>query len=138
MHPKHHQDWIVLADQRMRDAEALLQHRPESTAASYLAGYAVENSLKAYLLLQGEKRTGHDLRSLTRDAQLRFKSQPAQGWFLDQWTVHWRYIPDIDTLPHPPNNVSKPLAEYTDMYVRSIGAKSKNRLGGSVHEPRRT
>ena len=39
--------WTNAADERSRDAETILQYRPELAGAIYMAGYIIELNLKA-------------------------------------------------------------------------------------------
>ena len=47
--PQTYQDWRETAMERAADADAMLPERKESIGSVYMAGYAVECMLKAYL-----------------------------------------------------------------------------------------
>ena len=69
------------------------QHR--KVGAVYMAGYAVECALKAYLQYKGIARPsglqGHNLSGLLKAAQLSFGDVPQGSFFFQYWTVDLRY-----------------------------------------------
>ncbi|WP_013320549.1 HEPN domain-containing protein [Gloeothece verrucosa] len=49
MSPNTYQEWLNVALERIADAEAIHKHNPNAIGAVYMAGYAIECSLKALL-----------------------------------------------------------------------------------------
>jgi hypothetical protein len=100
MSPNTAQDWIAIAQERAADAEAMKTSRCTSVGSVYMAGYAIECSLKA--LLQ-TKRTpfpkhgneGHNLRGLWEASNFRLSdlndSKGTKAFFLQDWNTALRY-----------------------------------------------
>lgn len=99
--PNKPEEWMDVAQERQRDAQVLLSGRPASPlGAVYMAGYAIECSLKALLRAQNQRfptsgAAGHDLRQLWETARLRLSdlSDPSgtKAFFIEQWTTDLRY-----------------------------------------------
>ena len=112
MNPTTAQGWAAVARERQSDARALSKQRAESVGAAYLAGYAIECALKAYLQRAGipfpkAGREGHNLRGLwhASDFQLRDLADHAgtKGYFINCWSTDLRYetsIPSIAAAEH--------------------------------------
>jgi hypothetical protein len=92
--------WRELAQERARDAEALEDGRPDTAGPVYMAGYAIECSLKAYLHERGiafptSGREGHNLRGLWEAAGFRLKDlkdvQGAMTYYIEHWSTDLRY-----------------------------------------------
>lgn len=67
--PNHPQEWVNIARERLSDAQRLHSERENSVGSVYLAGYAVECIIKAYLRREGIRfpsrgREGHNIRDL--------------------------------------------------------------------------
>jgi len=99
-------DWIAVARERAADAEAMLPTRSLSAGPVYMAGYAVECSLKAYLHHRGRGfpkhgSGGHDLRNLWSAAGFRLSdlgdSEGEKTFYLEAWSTDLRYETDIST-----------------------------------------
>jgi HEPN domain-containing protein len=95
-----------VAQERAADAR-ILYDRGRSVAAVYLAGYAVECSLKAYLQRIGRGfptsgQAGHDLRELWRVCGFRLAvlgdSQGNRTYFVERWNTGLRYNDTLDTV----------------------------------------
>ena len=95
-----------MAQERAADAR-ILYDRGRSVAAVYLAGYAVECSLKAYLQRIGRGfptsgQAGHDLRELWRVCGFRLAalgdSQGNRTYFVERWNTGLRYNDTLDTV----------------------------------------
>lgn len=93
-------EWLAVARERGLDAGALLPARAQSVAPSYLAGYAVESALKAYLQSRGISRPssgpeGHNLRALWKSSGLRLSdlkdSDGSAAYFINDWDTRLRY-----------------------------------------------
>ncbi|MFO1429970.1 MAG: HEPN domain-containing protein [Candidatus Competibacteraceae bacterium] len=106
MSPTTSQEWIKIASERAADARALLEQRPRSIGTIYLAGYAVECTLKAYLQKYGipvptSGRGGHDLRNLWYQAGFRLAdlgdSAGAKSFFVTLWSTDLRYASRIES-----------------------------------------
>ncbi len=105
-------DWLEIANQRAIDAQAIHQHQLSSVGAVYMAGYAIECSLKALLQHQGieypkKGRQGHDLKNLWRSSPFQFSDlqddRGTQTFFLEQWNTQIlhqtlsTHIPQVDS-----------------------------------------
>jgi hypothetical protein len=97
--------WIRVANERAADARTLCAQN-RSVAAVYLAGYAVECSLKAYLQRVGRGfptsgPAGHDLRELWKVSRFRLAdlgdSQGNRTYFIERWNTGLRYNDTLDT-----------------------------------------
>jgi len=84
-----------------------LYNQGRSVAAVYLAGYAVECSLKAYLQRVGRRfptsgPAGHDLRELWKVSRFRLADLgDARGnrtFFIERWNTGLRYNDTLDTV----------------------------------------
>lgn len=106
MSPNSPQDWLNLARERAADADAIYKERPDSIAVVYLAGYAIECSLKALLQKQGisfpkSGREGHNLRGLWQASGLKLSDlkdeQGSKTFFLQNWNTDLRYEITLQT-----------------------------------------
>jgi HEPN domain len=93
-------EWSSLARERAADAEAMATVRVTSIGCVYMAGYAVECSLKAFLQSQGKSfptsgRDGHNLRKLWETSGFRLSdisdTAGAKAFFIAQWDTSLRY-----------------------------------------------
>ena len=100
MEPTTAEGWIAVANERAADAEAIEKDRPASVGSVYMAGYAVECSLKALLQKRGiptptSGSKGHNLHELWGASGLRLSKlkDPAgnQTFFLEDWDTALRY-----------------------------------------------
>jgi HEPN domain-containing protein len=100
MHPQTTEDWLFVAKERGADAEAIIKTRPDSVGSVYLAGYAVECSLKAYLRAAGipfptAGRGGHDLTALWRASGFSKRDiadiNGSKVFYLEGWSTGLRY-----------------------------------------------
>lgn len=100
MPPTAHDDWLAAARARAFDAQSLADTAPQSVGAVYLAGYAIECSLKAYLQRRGlpfptSGSQGHHLRGLWKQCgwplSMLQDRDGAQTFFLEHWTTDLRY-----------------------------------------------
>ena len=98
--------WIVIARERGADAAAMLPQRQDSTGPVYMAGYAIECALKAYLTDRGIARpaggrTGHDLRGLWKTSGFRLADlndpQGTKSFYVEGWSTDLRYRHRLDT-----------------------------------------
>ena len=94
------QDWLGVARERASDAEAILTNRPDSTGSVYLVGYAIECSLKAYLLSIGRPvptsgRAGHNITGMWDASGFRKRdigdTDGCKVFFLEDWDTSMRY-----------------------------------------------
>lgn len=92
--------WLDVARERGEDASAMLGKRKGSVGPVYMAGYAVESALKAYLQAKGISRPnsgplGHDIRGLWKASglQLRDIKDPKGDatFFFQGWNTALRY-----------------------------------------------
>jgi hypothetical protein len=102
MAPTSPQGWISLANERAADAEAINKERPNSVGCVYMAGYAIECSLKALLQSKGKEfpkhgREGHHLVGLWKKSGFKLSdledNKGNQTFFLEQdkWNTALRY-----------------------------------------------
>ncbi|NEO42085.1 MAG: HEPN domain-containing protein [Moorea sp. SIOASIH] len=93
-------DWIDIAKERTKDADAILKNRSQSIGAVYMAGYAIECSLKALLRYKNKPfpkhgNQGHNLRGLWEAAGLRLSDirdpTGAKTFFIENWDTSLRY-----------------------------------------------
>lgn len=98
--PDTHDEWIEVSLQRGEDADAMLPDRSHSTGPVYMAGYAVECMLKAYLQYFGIQfptsgSEGHDLRGLWDKSDLQLSDLRDQrghrAFFIRRWSTNMRY-----------------------------------------------
>ncbi len=100
MTPTTASDWVVVANERAADAVAIEKTRSNSIGYIYLAGYAIECSLKALLQRQGKPfpkhgQEGHNLRGLWEAAGFRLSdlsdANGAKTFFIEHWETALRY-----------------------------------------------
>jgi hypothetical protein len=100
MTPTTASDWLTVANERAADAEAMKISRCTSIGCIYMAGYAIECSLKA--LLQSSStpfprhgQEGHNLRGLWEASGFRLSdlsdSTGAKTFFIQNWDTALRY-----------------------------------------------
>ncbi|GAB4283940.1 MAG: hypothetical protein Fur0025_14290 [Oscillatoriaceae cyanobacterium] len=129
MEPTTADDWSAVAKERGADAEAIAKDRPTSVGSVYMAGYAIECSLKALLQKRGIPtpsfgRQGHNLHELWRASGLHFsdlKDEAGnQTFFLQDWDTSLRYYANFSEIEDITKGISiKKLIE---------GAKQLNRF----------
>ena len=99
------EDWTAVANQRAADAAAMLPQRADSVGPVYMAGYAVECALKAYLQRRGIPRprsgpAGHDLRGLWRASGFRLADlndeHGLKSFYIEAWSTDLRYAIRLD------------------------------------------
>ena len=107
MSPTTAQGWAAVATERQSDARALSEQRAESVGAAYLAGYAIECALKAYLQRAGIRfpkagREGHNLKGLWRASGFRLRDLAdhagTKGYFINCWSTDLRYETSIPAI----------------------------------------
>jgi hypothetical protein len=100
MSPDTWEDWRSVANERMMDARSLLLARANSVAPVYLAGYAIECSLKALLQRRGTGfptygSEGHNLRSLWASVGFTLGDISGAGgsgtYYIESWSTDLRY-----------------------------------------------
>ena len=106
MSPHTAETWLAVAKERATDAQAINKHRPTSVGAVYLAGYAIECSLKALLQKRGTEfpkhgREGHNLRNLWAASKFRLSDlrdvKGSKAFFIDKWDTALRYDADFES-----------------------------------------
>jgi hypothetical protein len=94
------EDWQERAVERGLDASAIVEKRPNSICAIYVAGYAVECSLKAYLASRKIKfstsgKSGHDIKGLWDSTGFRLSDiydiNGVKTYYISQWSTALRY-----------------------------------------------
>ncbi len=100
MVPSNPQEWIAIASERASDAEEIFKGKPNSVGSVYMAGYAIECSLKAYYKKQGKQpptsgRRGHNLKTMLKDCGHRLSDlrdgDGYKSFYLDSWSTDLRY-----------------------------------------------
>ncbi|MGL4501658.1 MAG: HEPN domain-containing protein [Planktothrix sp.] len=100
MQPTTVEDWIEIANNRAADAEAIRKVEETSVGSVYMAGYAIECSLKALLRSQNTPfpksgREGHNLKGLWDSCGFKLSDikdpTGAQTFFIDNWNTSLRY-----------------------------------------------
>jgi hypothetical protein len=101
--PSSAEQWVRVAAERGADADALVGTRGRSTGAIYLAGFAIECSLKAFLQINGipfpaSGRGGHNLKALWASCDFRLAdlgdSTGHRTFFVTDWSTDLRYSDD--------------------------------------------
>ncbi len=105
MDPSTPEEWLEIAGERAADAAAMLTSRQSSVGPVYMAGYAVECALKAYLQRRGRKwpkgKEGHDARGLWRASEFQLRDlkdrNGAKSFFVQDWSTNLRYRAQLGT-----------------------------------------
>lgn len=105
MEPQSPDEWMQIAEDRRHEARLIHKHKGVKSAigSAYLCGYGVECALKAHAKAEGKNviKT-HDLGNLLRNTQLTYRNLKSDSWFVDAWSVDWRYAVRVETLPKSP------------------------------------
>ena len=132
--PNSVEEWIAVANERASDARANLGTRPGSAGPVYMAGYAIECSLKALLRARGKPfptsgSGGHDLLGLWEAAGLRLSDlrdpSGARTFYIEQWSTDLRY----ETVPpaaFPAEDLLTGAGSLTG-WIQSLVKRSKAR-----------
>jgi hypothetical protein len=100
MQPNTLEDWLSVATARATDAVAILERHEQSIGPVYLVGYAIECSLKAYLMGAGIRfptsgRAGHDLTALWKASGFQKRDlddrDGSRAFYLETWDTSLRY-----------------------------------------------
>lgn len=100
MTPTTASDWLSVANERAADAETMKITRNTSVGCVYMAGYAIECSLKGLLQNLGTPfpkhgQEGHNLRRLWEASGFRLTdlsdSTGAKAFFIENWDTSLRY-----------------------------------------------
>jgi HEPN domain-containing protein len=134
--PGHAAEWLAVAGMRLREAKRLEEAGAGCVGSAYLAGYAIECSLKALLAQRGVPRPepgrdGHNLRTLWSSCDFALKDLSDQDgsklYFMSHWSTDLRYqarkntdIADADLL----NGASKILSRITT-HIRRNARRSR-------------
>jgi len=106
MAPHTPQEWLDTAKERAADADEVCKFRPTSVGSVYLAGYAIECSLKALLQKKGipfpsSGTQGHNLQALWKALGFQFSDikdkEGTQTFFLTDWSTDLRYETSLTT-----------------------------------------
>lgn len=98
--PDNDEAWLEVSQQRLGEARVLARVNACEVGSVYLAGYAVECALKAYLMSHGRRRPpggpgGHDLRSLWSSCRFALADLQDQSgetsYFVEHWCTDLRY-----------------------------------------------
>ena len=136
MEPTTAEGWIAVANERAADAEAIEKDRPASVGSVYMAGYAVECSLKALLQKRGiptptSGSKGHNLYELWRASGLKFSDlkDPAgnQTFFLEDWNTAWRYETNLPFKGHSAKDLVAGARQLSSFIQSKIRIRRKPR-----------
>lgn len=106
MEPSTAEDWMAIAYERLADAEAIFKERPASAGSVYMAGYAIECSLKALLHKRGiayprRGQEGHNLGGLWKASGFNMSDiqdrKGTKAFFIQEWSTDWRYEKSLAT-----------------------------------------
>ena len=106
MNPSTDKQWLEVARERASDAEAISKDKPKSVGAVYMAGYAIECSLKAFLQKQNKGfpkhgKEGHNLQKLWKSSQFRLgdfnDSKGSKTFFIQHWDTSLRYENELNS-----------------------------------------
>lgn len=101
--PASAQDWIYVANDRVSDAIAM-KNGKRLLGSIYMAGYAIECSLKALLCGRGDAfpssgGAGHDLSALWKASGFQLRNlndtNGAKAYFIEKWCTDLRYDLDL-------------------------------------------
>jgi hypothetical protein len=107
MSPNTAEEWLAVANQRLADAISIYKDQSNSIGSVYMAGYAIECSLKALLQKRGipypkSGQEGHNLKGLWKQSGFQLAdihdTKGAQTFFFVQWSTDLRYeteLPDL-------------------------------------------
>lgn len=135
--PDSYDAWIQVSLQRGEDAAAMLPDRSQSPGPVYMAGYAVECMLKAYLQRFGipfptSGSEGHDLRGLWDQSDLQLSDLKDQrghrAFFIQRWSTEMRYETEFPE-NHTPEDLVQAAKRLSGHLKTLIRRKSR-------HEPR--
>lgn len=103
--PANKEAWLDVAKARASDAKTLVESDSCTIAATYMAGYVVESTLKAYCSHLGKSskgwgRAGHNLKLIWKKSGLRLSDlQDKDGtcaFFVQEWSTDLRYCSEDD------------------------------------------
>lgn len=129
--PSAFREWKNVSQERANDADAMLSNRSKSSGPPYMAGYAVECILKAWLerLDKGVPKSGskgHDLKALWKKLGLRLKDLADQrghkAFFLQQWSTDMRYETTL-----PENHSAQDLVQAAQQISRQVRTLMRRR-----------
>jgi len=137
MEPTSAQEWLEVANERAQDAEGLFEKRPESVGSVYLAGYAIECSLKGYLQTLGRRiprdpQTGHNLAGLWSASGFRLSDvgdrDGSRAFFIQRWGTYLRYEAELTTEGLPAQTLlagAKSLTGWIQTRVRRSASRRR-------------
>ncbi len=129
IYPDKWEDWLNIATERSKDADKLSE-RDNRAGSIYMAGYAIECSLKAYLKKTGKRfpaagSAGHNLKELWRASGFRLKDlRDDKGeitFYIEEWSTDLRYAGEY-SFPAQPEVLlqgAKNLVGRIQAYVRN-------------------
>ena len=126
--PDSPEQWRATSLERGEDADAMLPERSGSSGPVYMAGYAIECMLKAYLQQAGisfptSGEAGHNLRGLWKQAGLQLSDlgdkRGHRTFFIQHWSTDMRYWTDA-----PQNHTSDQLVQA----AKQIAGNLQNRM----------
>jgi len=97
------EDWLDVAADRASDADSMVKGQ-RILGSVYMAGYAIECSLKAFLRRRGDRfptsgRDGHNLHALWKASEFRLSdmndTNGAKTYFIKEWSTDLRYALEL-------------------------------------------
>lgn len=127
--PDSPEQWRATSLERGEDADAMLPDRSQSAGPVYMAGYAIECMLKAYLQQEGIQfstsgRKGHDLRGLWKQAGLQLSDLGDKNgnrvFFVEDWSTDMRYQTEA-----PKNRMPKELVKAAKQIAGNLQTRMR-------------
>ena len=135
--PQTYQNWQDTAKERAADATAMLPERSNSVGVVYMAGYAVECMLKAYLSRKNmpyprSGQAGHNLRGLWQSAGFRLSDikdhSGAKSFFVQIWDTALRYQDNTEELTHSTEELVNAAKQLTGWISNQIRHQRRNAI----------
>lgn len=134
MQPNTYEDWLEVSMERQADANALLC-RGKSCGPVYMAGYAVEASLKALLKITrrrfpGGGPEGHNLKALWKASGFQLNDlndeKGERAFFVEKWSTDLRYEVSYD-LHHDTESLVLAAGKLAGWIKTQLRRKNRNR-----------
>ncbi len=137
--PSSVEEWMKVARERGKDADAMLPARAASIGPIYMAGYAIECAIKGYMQQRrirrpSSGREGHNLRGLWSQARFRLSdlkdTAGTKSFFIKHWTTGFRY--QTNCPPNTPNSdeavrAAKEIVGWIQAQINRLQARKNDR-----------
>lgn len=127
--PDSPEQWRAISLERGEDADAMLPNRSQSAGPVYMAGYAIECMLKAYLQQEGIQfptsgSEGHNLRGLWKQAGLQLSDlgdkRGNRVFFVEDWSTDMRYQTEA-----PQNHTPRELVQAAKQIAGNLRTRMR-------------